>query len=435
MIPSAKAFIGMPCYTDSCANAYAVKRASLENGLIGVIPFAFEPAISSALPYTFNLLWAKALAGGFDYFFMLHADIVPTPGWAKKLLDILLEHDADVVSACSPIKSEQGVFSVGVGDPANRWGPYYRFTAKQLAKMPETFGPEDTDCPDKPLVVNTGCWVANLKKPWVRETNADGELAITFDMRHRIVIHKNGKLEPQMEPEDWRFSRDLAARGCKVLATKAIDLNHFGTKAWNSKQVWGDDIDRLANAEYAKRFIGDHGQWLVEHEDGKAFDASLAEALAVELDGSVLDAGCGRGHYVSALVKRGINVVGVDGNPGTGKYDNCHCCDLALPAGDKYSRDWVLSLEVGEHIPEEHEDVYLDNIARFATRGIVLSWAAPGQPGVGHVNCRPQSWVIEQMADRGFVLDLERTDRLREASTLLYLRTNILVFTKADAAW
>jgi len=425
-----RAFIGMPCYSDASGNAHAIKRAILENGLIGEMPFAFEPVTSSLLTYTFNRLWAKALAGDFDYFFMLHSDIVPEEGWAKKLLSILQQNDADIVSACSPIKNEQGIFSAGVGNPDNRWGPYYRFTAKQLASLPETFGPEDTDCPDKPLVVNTGCWVADMRKPWVRETNEHGELAISFDMQNRILVHPDGKLEPQVEPEDWRFSRDLADRGCRVLGTKAVGLEHYGPKGWNSKQMWGEELDRMADPEYQQRFIGEHGQWLVAHEEGRLFDQQLANSLADELDGSVLDAGCGRGHYVTALAAAGVDAEGVDANPSTDKTPRCRYFDLATPVNGEYRRDWVLSLEVGEHIPAEHEDVFLDNLVRCAGRGIVISWAAPDQKGVGHVNCRPREWVVTQMTKRGLEFDTDKTDRLREAATLPFLKTNLLAFAK-----
>jgi len=44
------------------------------------------------------------------------------------------------------------------------------------------------------------------------------------------------------------------------------------------------------------------------------------------------------------------------------------------------------SLEVLEHIPAAHEHTALDNVARVAREGVVLSWATPGQEGFHHVN-------------------------------------------------
>ena len=41
--------------------------------------------------------------------------------------------------------------------------------------------------------------------------------------------------------------------------------------------------------------------------------------------------------------------------------------------------DWILCLEVGEHIPKKYESVLIDNIASHARVGAVISWAIPGQ--------------------------------------------------------
>ncbi len=41
--------------------------------------------------------------------------------------------------------------------------------------------------------------------------------------------------------------------------------------------------------------------------------------------------------------------------------------------------DWVISLELAEHVPWHYESAYLDNLGKHARRGIVLSWAHRGQ--------------------------------------------------------
>ena len=43
--------------------------------------------------------------------------------------------------------------------------------------------------------------------------------------------------------------------------------------------------------------------------------------------------------------------------------------------------DWVLSMEVLEHIGVDFETTVLDNVDRAAGYGAVLSWASPGQRG------------------------------------------------------
>ena len=82
------------------------------------------------------------------------------------------------------------------------------------------------------------------------------------------------------------------------------------------------------------------------------------------------------------------------GKPGSlVRYANlCNASSLAhVPPSD-----WVMSLEVGEHVPARFEDVIFDNIATHAHDAVVLSWAAPGQPGLGHVNTLPEARVVAQ---------------------------------------
>ncbi len=37
--------------------------------------------------------------------------------------------------------------------------------------------------------------------------------------------------------------------------------------------------------------------------------------------------------------------------------------------------DWIISLEVAEHIPAQFESIYIDNLVKHAKEGIILSWA------------------------------------------------------------
>ena len=53
--------------------------------------------------------------------------------------------------------------------------------------------------------------------------------------------------------------------------------------------------------------------------------------------------------------------------------------DLTLPQYGLPLYDWIISLEVAEHIPREYENIYLDNIVRHAKEGVILSWARPGK--------------------------------------------------------
>ena len=41
-------------------------------------------------------------------------------------------------------------------------------------------------------------------------------------------------------------------------------------------------------------------------------------------------------------------------------------------------KDWILSLEVGEHIPAQYEQNFIENLHRHNKKGIVLSWSVEG---------------------------------------------------------
>ncbi|CAL4114078.1 unnamed protein product [Meganyctiphanes norvegica] len=95
--------------------------------------------------------------------------------------------------------------------------------------------------------------------------------------------------------------------------------------------------------------------------------------------------------------------------------------------------DWAVSLEVGEHIPKESEDVFIDNIARHACKGIVLSWAVPGQNGQGHINNQYNKHVIKQLEKRGFEHALSSQTFLRKAVLLPWFINTIMVFKAKDS--
>jgi hypothetical protein len=104
--------------------------------------------------------------------------------------------------------------------------------------------------------------------------------------------------------------------------------------------------------------------------------------------------------------------------------------DLSVPIYHLPQYDWVMSLEVAEHIPAKFESIYLDNLARHAIEGVILSWAVPGQSGTSHVNNRDFNYVKSQMEKRGFRHDAVATENLKKIATLFWFKKNINVFRK-----
>jgi Methyltransferase domain len=163
------------------------------------------------------------------------------------------------------------------------------------------------------------------------------------------------------------------------------------------------------------------------------FDIVLAEELSLLLSGkSICDFGCGLGKYVNWLRVQGFECDGFDGNPNTPTLTGgvCRSLNLAKPVQLVKKYDSAICLEVGEHIPKEFESIFLDNLTRHAKDTIVLSWAIPGQEGDGHVNCRPNSYIIYQLWRRGFQFRPWETTSLRTNCFIPWFKNTLMVFSK-----
>jgi hypothetical protein len=124
----------------------------------------------------------------------------------------------------------------------------------------------------------------------------------------------------------------------------------------------------------------------------------------------IFDLGCGLNNYVSILNILGFKAWGYDSLDLGSKYFTK--CNLAYPMPPVKAN--VISFEVGEHIPQEFESQFLDNLCNFGGN-VLMSWAIPGQAGIGHINCRTNEWVIQQMEARGYRINWKETDQVRQA--------------------
>ncbi len=158
------------------------------------------------------------------------------------------------------------------------------------------------------------------------------------------------------------------------------------------------------------------------------FDEPLANAILELFDfETAVDIGCGKGEYVKAFNAAGRKAVGYDGSEHTRGIKNCKNLDLAMPVQIK-SYDLVLSLEVGEHIEKEFEFIFLDNVCGAAKKLIILSWAVKGQPGIHHVNCQDNDYIIHLMKMRGWDVMTKPMKKLRKASTQPWFKNTLMVF-------
>ena len=147
--------------------------------------------------------------------------------------------------------------------------------------------------------------------------------------------------------------------------------------------------------------ISERGYWLNEGDGKYLVDPSLAEGIKEFLKNenckSLVDLGCGSGWY-TRFFNSHFPCDGYDGHPDTFTNTNGLCSVLDLSYDQKFEKkyDWVMSLEVGEHIPEEYESVFINNLHQNNTFGIILSWAVIGQGGHGHVNCRSNEYTTRK---------------------------------------
>lgn len=183
--------------------------------------------------------------------------------------------------------------------------------------------------------------------------------------------------------------------------------------------------------------ISTTGFWNVKgdrFENEHVYDPKLSNAivdLAAKLHISkTYDFGCGHGKYVENFRKSGIDAAGYDGNPITSEIPNCYVQDLTkdfeLPPVD-----FLMCLEVCEHVPKEFEDKLLHTIDRHVKPGgtLVISWAIVGQGGFGHVNCQNNDYVISKFMSMNYSFDKNTSDYLRtQVSCAPWFRNTILVF-------
>jgi hypothetical protein len=185
------------------------------------------------------------------WFAMLHADVEPEQWWIDKLIDEAELHDADFLSAVIPIKDERGMTSTAI-ERLGFASAFLRLTQKQIASplFPRTFGIDEcvralTSLPpplrvesakSTTLLCNTGCMVCRLDRAWCDPTK------VYFHIGNQMAV-SNGRVQAVVMPEDWYFSWSIAKCGGKVMATKALNIIHHGSRAYSSRDIWGQDTD------------------------------------------------------------------------------------------------------------------------------------------------------------------------------------------------
>lgn len=233
-----KILVGLPTY--DCTNdarlglfLYGARRDNLSIDV--------KTRQLSALCWCFNILWAEALnIKTYDYFLLIHADIVPTApmGWISKMIAEAENAKAHILSVVSPLKNKDGLTSTAL-ETAAHMTPR-RVSMTELMELPQTFKAADvakafgwSDHAEQRLLINTGCMLVDLRhKRDVFETM----YFKTIDRMER----RDGKFVPTFVPEDWDFSRQAIDNGLTTAATRAVRLIHRGMADYANDTAWGE---------------------------------------------------------------------------------------------------------------------------------------------------------------------------------------------------
>jgi len=208
-------------------------------------------------------------------------------------------------------------------------------------------------------------------------------------------------------------------------------LNVYEGKGWYERKA-----DRK-NLNYLRRdypCIPKDTSFNYEHIaiEEKMMADRIALWVKTELDpSSILDIGCGPGHFVESLRHKGMNAIGFDINEVVAGKDYLSQKSL-FDNTDK--AELVMCIEVAEHIEESRADEVANKVAQATNKMLIWTAAQPGQDGVGHINCQSREYWIDKLTKAGLVHNPDKEEELRNyvlgAIHLGWFPNNLLFFEK-----
>lgn len=157
------------------------------------------------------------------------------------------------------------------------------------------------------------------------------------------------------------------------------------------------------------------------------------------LPDSVIDFGCGTGAWLHEFSIRGVKeIYGVDGSNDGHRFlteDQFELFDLGEPYVPLHKYDLAITLEVAEHLPEEHANAFVANVARCSDN-ILWSAAVPGQRGLNHINEQWPSYWVPKFQELGFYCNgCFRYEIWDDPQVETWYKQNILLFSRNRADW
>jgi len=186
-----------------------------------------------------------------------------------------------------------------------------------------------------------------------------------------------------------------------------------------------------------KKYYDKH--FFAELEEGSYFSAKNILPFVQEVfkPESVVDIGCGSGYWLKVWKEdmKVDEILGIEGDYVTKEFFQLDLkylktADLKLPLKLEKKYDLVMSMEVAEHIPEEHSDTFIDNLVN-AGDVILFSAAIIGQVGTYHVNEKMPEYWAQKFIKHGYVpVDFIRPRIWNNNDIQYWYRQNTLIFIK-----
>ncbi len=151
---------------------------------------------------------------------------------------------------------------------------------------------------------------------------------------------------------------------------------------------------------------------------------------------SILDVGCGLGTWLNEAKELGIkDIFGIDGtangieNPGIEAKEFAQI-NLSSPFDLNRKFDILLSLEVGEHLPESSANGFINSLCKHADI-IIFSAAVPGQGGQDHINEQWPDYWIGKFSENGYqVFDIFRERFWNNRKVKWWYKQNMFLYVK-----
>lgn len=229
---------------------------------------------------------------------------------------------------------------------------------------------------------------------------------------------------------------------------------HFSTFVWKAWLACPDAVKKFFRSnpmlKRLKEGVADTARTHVDHnlfydrtyfQDIEEWSVAGANAMAESIHRdfrphSVVDVGCGSGVLLAAVARHGIATKGLEYSDAglemcrsrgleVIKFDIEQGCRCTLRA------ELVVSTEVAEHLPEACADAFVDLLCQISDQ-VIFTAATPGQGGDDHVNEQPHTYWIEKFGQRGYLLDVETTEKWKQEwshkDVASWYRANLMIF-------